>query len=77
MINLFYNYYKDKSEERQKEIDLCFSNNIKNSNLNVITFNSQNRLTFSFFFKKINLLSSTEDINIICNSDIFFDESIT
>ena len=30
MINLFYNYYKDKNKERQKEIDFCLEKNLSN-----------------------------------------------
>lgn len=76
MIKLFYNYYKDSNNERRKEIDFCFQKNIENKFINLIIIESQNRLTYNDFFKKINKLSEDEDINIICNSDIFFDDTI-
>lgn len=76
MINLYINYYKDKNLERQKEIDYCFYKNISNENLNVIILDSQARVTFKMFFDKINKITFKNDINIIANSDIFFDESL-
>jgi len=76
MINLFYNYYKAKTKERQKEIDFCLHKNLSNNFLNTIIIESQENLTYNFFFDTINKFSIGNDINIICNSDIFFDESI-
>jgi hypothetical protein len=77
MINLFYNYYQDKDPKRKKEIDLCLDKNLSNKYLNTIVIESQERLTYSFYFKTINLITLPEDINIICNSDIYFDQSIS
>lgn len=76
MINLFYNYYKTANEDRQKEINFCLQKNLSNNLLNTIIIDSQENLTYNFFFNKINNLSTGNDINIICNSDIFFDESV-
>ena len=76
MINLLYNYYKDKNPERQKEIDLCLAKNLANKHINTIVIESQDRLTYSYYFKKINNITLPNDINIICNSDIYLDETI-
>ncbi len=76
MINLFYNYFKYENPSRQKEIDLCLNNNLKNKNLNTIIIESQKRLTYSFYFKKINSITLPNDINIICNADIYFDNTV-
>ena len=77
MINLFYNYYKDKNKKRQEEIDICLNKNLSNSLINVIIIELQSRLSYNYYFNKINLITNPEDINIICNSDIYLDESIT
>lgn len=76
MINLFINYYKDDNLERQKEIDFCLNKNLTNPLLNLVVLNNQNRLTYDNFFFVVNKYTGVEDINIIANSDIYFDESI-
>jgi hypothetical protein len=77
MINLFVNYYVDQNPLRQAEIDLCFSKNFSNPLLNVVVLNSQERLKYTDYFRVINQYSSGSDINIIANSDIFFDNTIS
>jgi len=77
MINLIYNYYKTKEKARQKEIDFCLNKNLSNKFLNVIIIELQNNPTYNYLFKTINKITSDNDVNIICNSDIFFDESIS
>jgi hypothetical protein len=77
MIRLFYNYYEDKNPARKQEIDLCYKNNLANPLLNVVILDTKDRPTYRFFFDKINEITSDNDINIICNSDIFFDETIS
>jgi hypothetical protein len=92
MINLFTSYYKDKNEERQKEIDFCLEKNIKNTFINRvyilsevenIPFNDDKieiilhkRPTFKDFFIIINNVSNDKDFNILTNSDIFLDETV-
>jgi uncharacterized protein (DUF2235 family) len=76
MINLFYNYYTDKNKDRQKEIDFCLEKNLSNQFINTIIIESQSKLSFNDYFNKINLVTTLEDINIICNSDIYLDQSI-
>jgi hypothetical protein len=76
-INLFVQVYKSDNEARQKELDECLrinkSLNIKGMPyFNVIEI--KERLTFSEMF---DLTKSYKDnINIISNSDIFFDETV-
>lgn len=76
MIRLLYNYYEDKNPVRKKEIDFCLQKNLENPHLNVIVFETDSKPEYNFFFSKINELTGPDDINIICNSDIFFDDSI-
>jgi hypothetical protein len=76
MIRLFYNYYEDKAPLRKKEIDLCLQKNLSNSFINTVVFETPTKPTYDLFFQKINDITGPDDINIICNSDIFFDETI-
>jgi len=75
-IRLFYNYYVDKDLQRRKEIDFCLKQNVNNPLIDIIVLESDTNPTFDFFIEKINLLSGDDDINIICNSDIFLDNTI-
>lgn len=47
-----------------------------NKNFDLMIFESQTKPTYTSFFNKINEISTDDDINVICNSDIFFDETI-
>lgn len=76
-IRLFYNYYSDKNPERKKEIDLCFKKNLENRFFETVVMTSEEIPNYNFFFDKINEVSGPDDINIICNSDIFFDNTIS
>ena len=77
MINLFVNYYRDSNDERRIEIDSVFAKNIDNKQINTYIIESQNRLKFKDFFNTVNKVSNKIDINIIANSDIYFDETIS
>jgi hypothetical protein len=68
VINLFYNYFH--SEERQSEYDFCLKKN-KEVFDRVIVFEGR------FTFEKIFALSKDypNDINVFCNSDIYFTET--
>ena len=77
MINLYVNYYKDKVPARQKEIDTCIQKNITNSLVNVLVLESQSKVKYNDFFKVINSYTGDNDINIICNSDIYLDSTIS
>jgi SAM-dependent methyltransferase len=73
---VFFNYYEDPNPARQKEIDLCLEKNLDNPLFDLILIDAEKNPTFDLFFDKINLLALDNDISIICNSDIFFDDSI-
>ena len=93
MIRLITSYYKDSDAGRQKEIELCLKNNIKNSVIDEIILLSESKInlgentkvnvisrtrpTFGDFFKVINDVTKSTDINILTNSDIFFDDSLS
>jgi hypothetical protein len=76
MIRLFYNYYEDKNKTRKKEVDFCLQKNLENPYINVIIIETAEKPTYNMFFEKINDITKDDDINIICNSDIFFDDTI-
>lgn len=76
MIRLIYNYYEDRNKTRKKEIDFCLQRNLENPHLNVVIIETAEKPTYNLFFQKINELTEPDDINIICNSDIFFDDTI-
>lgn len=76
MIRLIYNYYEDKNLQRKKEIDLCLQKNLANSALNVVIYENASKPTYKDLFEKANSLTGPNDINIVCNSDIFFDSTI-
>lgn len=90
MINLFVNYYQASTEERQDEIDFCYNKNLNNSSIdNIICFTNSmipgnqdsktividiERPTYQDFFDAAK--DYPNDINIIANSDIFFNETL-
>lgn len=75
MIRLFINKYIDKNPERQKELDYCFEKNESNGLLGEI-HQTYERLSYNDFFRWINTIVGDEDISIIANSDIYFDETL-
>lgn len=76
MIRLFYNYYEDKNPVRKNEINFCLQKNLANPHLTTIVVDSPGKPTYDFFFQKINEITGPDDINIVANSDIFFDDTI-
>jgi hypothetical protein len=77
MIRLFYNYYEDKNPIRKREIDMCLQRNLGNKLITTTILESASKPTYEFFFQQINKITESDDINIICNSDIFFDDTIS
>ncbi len=65
MINLFFNYYKSKT--RQHEIDFCLKKN-KEVFDRVIIFEGKHSFEKMFSLSK----NYPDDINVFCNSDIYF-----
>lgn len=74
-INLFIQVYESGNAKRQKELDTCLEIN-KSLNINGVPYFNiievKERLTFNQMFK----LFIPNEINIIANSDIYFDETI-
>lgn len=75
MINVLINYYIDRHPDRQEEINKCFKINMSNPHINLIIINSQDRLKYSHYFNYLNTISSKNDINVISNADIYFDDT--
>lgn len=76
-IRLFYNYYEDKDTHRKAEIDFCLRKNIDNPLFDLIVIESDTIPTFDFMFDKVNRLAGPNDISIICNTYIFFNNTIS
>lgn len=72
-VNLFINYFQCGDNERQKEYDFCFQSNQDNPLINRI-INFDNRLKYDDFFEATQ--DYPDDINILANSDIYFNETI-
>jgi len=88
-VNLFISYYKDKTEERQRELDFCINKNINAGFYSIqVLVSTQDiivsdklilhvgyeRPTFNDFFKIMSKPEFSNDINILANTDIFFDD---
>lgn len=76
-LNLFVQVYKSDNLARQKELDTCLKINKNLSSNGVKWFNVieiNERLTFRQMFELIKKYPN--DINIISNSDIYFDDTI-
>lgn len=73
-INLFTSYYQDKNPDRQKEIDFCLEQNRSSGYFNEVVVIYGKRPTFLDFFEATK--KYPEDVNVIANSDIFFDHTI-
>lgn len=73
MINLFINPYKNNL--RQSEFDLCLSKNNENRYIdNIYLVRDGERATIQDFFDVMS--RHPNDVNIIANLDIYFDDTI-
>jgi hypothetical protein len=72
-INLFQNYYLDHNPARKKELDQCHSFNMFNRNFDKKIF-VEGRPTYNDYFRHTR--KYPDCINVIANSDIYFDNSI-
>jgi len=76
-INLYVNYYSDPVPQRKSELEFCYTQNKKNSHIdNILLVKPESRTKFSDFLAMINTTSKDDDVNIIANSDIYFNNSI-
>ena len=72
-LNLFVQYYQQENPSRQRELDACSRINHNSKHFNKI-FSLTDRLTYKQIFE---LTKEYPDcINVIANSDIYFDETI-
>lgn len=72
-INLFINHFECGNVDRQKELDYCVNHNCESGYFNEI-INFKGRLSYEDFFKET--LNYPDDINILANTDIYFNETI-
>lgn len=92
MRNLYISLYKPLDKAREVELLFCFRKNrfifdqvfvfteggygVDQKCKNVIELPVSGRPTYRTFFRAINHTSKPDDINVIANSDIYFDASI-
>ena len=76
MINLFINSFEHPDKERNEEIQSCFNRNKRNELIDKIYIvNKNKRATYGDFFRA--MTGFKDDINIIANTDIYFNETIS
>lgn len=73
MIRLYVNIYEDSNHARDAELKKCIELNFEKALFDDIT-QLYGRPTYNDFFHVINETTGPNDINIIANSDIFFEE---
>jgi len=78
MIRIVTQYYTDGDATRQREIDFCLQSNLAHPAIEqvVIHLAKQDRPTFQQLLRLARILSAPDDINIIANSDIYFDDTL-
>lgn len=79
-VNLFINPCESDDPKRQEEYDSCEDSNGKNPNIDAIHYvfppdEGPGRPTFNDFFRRIDWISDEDDVNIVANSDIVFDDT--
>lgn len=88
-MNLFISLYQEENPNRLGELMYCFAENLKHPLIKrVFILNEGLNLkhpyqilidefpTFNDYFNYINAVTLKDDINIIANSDIYFDETL-
>jgi hypothetical protein len=77
MIRLIVNRWNETNARRKAELDLCARKNAENPHLEVVVVESQDRPTYATMIEAANArISSPDDISIIANADIYFDDTI-
>jgi spore maturation protein CgeB len=89
MIRLFINWYQDSKPERAAELELCLSHNLNLSAIDEVVnigdtpignedryIKHFSRITYNDYFKVINEIAGPDDISIIANLDIVFNDTI-
>lgn len=77
MINVYVNDFAHPDPRRAAEIQQCIQRNVVNVNIAYFGLVNQSRMTYQDFFDEINKHTSDEDINVVSNIDIYFDDTIT
>lgn len=75
-INVFVENFTSSNATRANEIATCISKNKDNQHINYTILNSESRLTYQNIFDIINIKTDSNDINVVANLDIVFDDSI-
>lgn len=75
-INVYQRYYIDQHPERNQELEFCYTKNISNPHIHFVLVNSSERMKYSDFIVLINKSTGSEDINVIANSDIYFNDTV-
>jgi hypothetical protein len=75
LLRLFVNVYSDSDPRRAAELEECLRRNRQNPRLGEVVVLA-GRPTFREFFAAANRVARTDDISVIANSDIFFDDTL-
>ncbi len=76
-IKLYVQQYTSSDQNRNKQLKQCMNINSKNKQFSIYKIKKELRLTFQQLFNTINNeIKSDDQISIIANSDIIFDETI-
>ncbi|MCK9567853.1 hypothetical protein M0R72_02735 [Candidatus Pacearchaeota archaeon] len=76
MINVFVDNFIHPNEERAAEISRCIDLNKSNTNFNYHLLNSPERMSYQSIFNRINEQTLGDNVNVIANIDIYFDETV-
>lgn len=74
MIRLFVQTYDAKNAPRQAELQKCLDGNA--NLIHVVAVERQDRITFREWFDIINQTVEADDVSILANSDILFNETV-
>jgi len=75
VINLFINYYESADPKRKAELDYCYERNVENKNIDqIFTITCDQKPHYTQFFKVMREFPN--DVNIVSNLDIYFDDTI-
>lgn len=74
MIRLFVQTYDAKNAPRQAELQKCLDGN--RLQVEMVTIERQERITFREWFDIINQTVGDDDVSILANSDILFNETV-
>ena len=75
-INVFVGYYCDADNKRNAELEYCYAQNINNPYINTFLLKQDKRPLFSEYRDAIRKYSDKNSVNIIINSDIYFDRTV-